>query len=119
MSKLNLSIITIAFNNTEELVETLGSIDIQDSSYLENILILSGFSDIDKNMILRDFNNEKRHFYWDLDNSLFNAMNIGIEKSKGEYILFLNAGDCFINNNSLSEVKEISKKQECLSFKTV
>ena len=40
------------------------------------------------------------------DTGIYNAMNRGLSKAEGEYVLFLNAGDLFYNNDILEKVKE-------------
>ena len=44
MNEFKLSIVTIAYNNSTELIEKIESIDCQSKYPFENILILSGFS---------------------------------------------------------------------------
>ena len=78
---MQLSIITISYKNIQELKETLDSINSQVINCHENILVLSGYSEKEKIEITQSYSSDFRKFYWDLDNSLFNAMNVGIQKS--------------------------------------
>ena len=45
--------------------------------------------------------------YWvsEKDNGIYNAMNKGILKSNGKYLLFVNSGDVLINNTVLENVQ--------------
>tara|TARA_A100001011_G_C14255205_1_gene819719 strand:+ start:1009 stop:1773 length:765 start_codon:yes stop_codon:yes gene_type:complete len=117
---MQLSIITISYKNIQELKETLDSINSQVINCHENILVLSGYSEKEKIEITQSYSSDFRKFYWDLDNSLFNAMNVGIQKSSGDYILFLNAGDSFIDNKSMDFINEYlqNNHEKCCSFKT-
>ena len=45
-------------------------------------------------------------------------MNIGIKKSTGEYLLFLNAGDCFVSEDNISNINKNILVNMCTSFKT-
>lgn len=119
MNNYKLSIITIAFNNLSELMLTLDSIEVQRGSF-QNILVLSGFSKNDQNFIEKKYMRSYREIYWDIDTSLFNAMNIGIKKATGDYILFLNAGDSFIDNKSMDFINKYlqNNNEKCCSFKT-
>ena len=44
--------------------------------------------------------------YWvsEPDSGIYNAMNKGIRRAQGDFCLFLNSGDCIINNNTLSSL---------------
>lgn len=119
MVDYHLSIITIAYKNIKELYETLNSIDLQSEKPMENILVLSGFNDIQKKEITKDFKCSYRRFFWDVDNSLFNAMNVGIEKSNGSFILFMNAGDVFNNSECLNLTHKKIEDKKCYSFQTL
>lgn len=82
-----ISIITITYNNYEDLVKTLGSIDINES--IESVVINGG--DCDKTSeLLKSYDgiaiSEK-------DNGISDAFNKGIKNSSGRYIMFLNSGD--------------------------
>ena len=56
-----------------------------------NIKLKLDFSiKIKNNPYIRYFNDGQN------SNGIYHAMNLGIEKAKGEYILFLNAGDRFL-----------------------
>ena len=115
---MKLTIITISYKNLDELKETLDSINMQRENCYENILVLSGYSKNEKKQLIQSYSDNYRKFYWDVDNSLFNAMNIGIKKSTGKYLLFLNAGDCFVSEDSISYINKTVTNNMCTSFKT-
>jgi glycosyltransferase involved in cell wall biosynthesis len=96
-----LSVITINFNNLVGLVKTVESVFNQTWRDFEYIVIDGGSSDGSF-----DFLNEKSSLftYWksEPDKGIYNAMNKGILAARGEYLLFLNSGDHFFNNNVLS-----------------
>ena len=49
---------------------------------------------------------ENIHIISEKDQSLYDAMNIALAKATGEYIFFLNAGDCFCNENVLKRTSD-------------
>ena len=89
-----LSIITINLNNAPGLQKTLESVLLQTSRNFEWIVI-DGAS-TDESVALIE-NNQKFIKYWisEPDQGIYSAMNKGILAARGEYLLFLNSGDCF------------------------
>jgi glycosyltransferase involved in cell wall biosynthesis len=98
-----LSIITVNLNNLQGLKKTIVSVIKQSNNNFEFILIDGGSSDGSVELIN---NNKERLSYWisENDSGIYNAMNKGIRKAKGEYCLFLNSGDQLVHDNILKEV---------------
>lgn len=99
---MKLSIITINYNNAEGLKKTFESVLSQTYSGIEYIVIDGGSSDESKEIINKHLDKIN---YWvsEKDKGVYHAMNKGIAKAQGEYLLFLNSGDCFINETVLEE----------------
>lgn len=100
MSKI--SIITINYNNLEGLKRTVESVINQTWKEFEYIVIDGGSSDGSKEYIE---SHSKSIDYWvsESDSGIYNAMNKGIAKATGEYLLFLNSGDHFYGNTVLEK----------------
>ncbi len=100
---MKISVITINYNNLAGLEETFSSVVNQSYSDKEYILIDGGSTDGSKEFIEA---NADKLTYWvsEKDNGLYNAMNKGIQKSIGDYLIFMNSGDMFFNGDVLSEV---------------
>lgn len=100
---MKLSIITVNFNNLHGLQKTMNSILSQTSHDYEWIVIDGGSTDGSKELIEK---NDKHITYWvsEPDNGIFNAMNKGIEKACGDYLLFLNSGDCLAENDIIGYI---------------
>lgn len=99
------SIITINYNDCEALIRTVDSIVNQSWRDFEHIIIDGGSTDGSKDYI------EKNKIFFSYrisepDKGIYNAMNKGIAKANGEYLLMLNAGDVLHNNEVLSKVFE-------------
>lgn len=97
---MNLSIITINYNNCEGLKKTIDSVVSQTFRNFEWIIIDGGSIDGSRELIEKYSN----HFaYWvsEPDRGIYNAMNKGIYQAKGDYLLFLNSGDWLYNKTSL------------------
>lgn len=100
---MELSIITINYNNSSDLEKTIKSVTDQTWKDFEFIIIDGGSTD-DSIKIIRQ--NESSIAFWisERDKGIFNAMNKGILKAIGKYVLMLNAGDRLFNINTLHEI---------------
>ena len=98
---IKLSIITINYKNAAGLQKTIDSVFSQTYREFEYIIIDGGSKDGSKEII--EFHKDKLS-YWvsEKDSGIYNAMNKGISKAEGEYLLFLNSGDFLIDEHSLS-----------------
>ena len=96
-----LSIITINLNNVEGLQITMNSIFHQSFSDFEYIIVDGGSVDGSAELIKE---NADRIDYWisESDAGIYNAMNKGLLRATGEYVLFLNSGDYLADNDVLS-----------------
>ncbi len=99
-----LSIITICFNNLEEVKDTCRSVDEQIITPFEHLLINGSTTD----EIEKYFENAEaipfRKIFNEKDNGIADAFNKGIEKSTGDVILLLNSGDLLFDKNVLKSV---------------
>jgi len=99
---MKLSIITVNLNNIEGLKNTLKSIKHQTYKEFE-LIVIDGASDdgsvniIKESSIIDIWISEK-------DKGVYDAMNKGIEKASGDYLLFLNSGDLLFNEGVLEEI---------------
>lgn len=95
---MKLSIVTVNLNNKEGLLKTLNSVfNMQSFIDFESIVIDGNSSDGSLDVIDKYID---KIAYWcsEPDTGIYNAMNKGITHSIGDYILFLNSGDCLVPN---------------------
>jgi glycosyltransferase involved in cell wall biosynthesis len=95
-----LSIVTINYNNAIGLAKTIESLKNQTFSNFQYVVIDGGSDDGSLNEITK---NKGKISYWvsEKDNGIYHAMNKGIQRASGSYIMFLNSGDCLSDNNIL------------------
>lgn len=98
-----ISIVTINYNNREGLKKTIDSVVNQTFKEFEYIIVDGGSNDGSHEIISR-YNSIIDCAIIEPDNGVYNAMNKGIYKSKGSYLLFLNSGDILYNSNILAKV---------------
>ncbi len=103
---LKLSVITINYNDAPGLRKTFESVFYQSFTDFEYIVIDGGSTDGSRDLILR---NRDKITWWvsETDNGVYHAMNKGIEQASGEYLLFLNSGDCFCEEAALEKAFDI------------
>lgn len=99
-----ISIVTINFNNKVGLEKTIESVVKQTDDSFEYIIIDGGSSDGSFKLIEE---NAEHINYWvsEPDRGIYHAQNKGCKVSTGDFILFLNSGDCLAHNDVLKEVK--------------
>ena len=110
---MKLSIVTICYNDKAGFERTAKSVISQDSKDFEWIIIDGGSTDggaeFNKNTVDTLYADPLTsvlvgYFVSERDNGIYNAMNKGIKHTKGEYVQFLNSGDCLLEDNTISKV---------------
>lgn len=89
---MRLSIITISYNNAADLEQTIKSVIEQTWTEFEYIVIDGGSSDGSVEIIEQ---HQSKMAFWvsEPDRGIYHAMNKGVDKATGDYLLMLNAGD--------------------------
>lgn len=101
--EMKLSIITICYNNPG-IEATCQSIVNQTWQDFEWLVIDGGSTNLKTLAILKKYRSRMDYFVSEKDRGRYHAMNKGIKKAKGEYLLFLNAGDSLIDAGILKKV---------------
>ena len=102
---MKLSIITINRNNAEGLQRTLESVAAQTCRDFEHIIIDGASTDGSVDAI-KEYAKTSKNIHWvsEPDNGIYQAMNKGIQKAMGEYLLFLNSGDFLVEHDVIERV---------------
>jgi len=100
---MKLSIITVNLNNSEGLLKTIRSVQSQVFKEFE-LIVIDGASTDNSLEIIQQNNDIIQYYLSEKDHGIYNAMNKGIQRAKGEYCLFLNSGDCFYDEFVLKNV---------------
>ena len=94
------SIITVTYNASRTLPATLKSINEQ-SCRLFQYIIVDGASTDNTVELAQNSNIDNIEIISEPDYGLYDAMNKGLGLAKGDYVLFLNAGDTFHSPDTL------------------
>lgn len=97
------SIVTVCYNAVEELEKTIISVLNQTYTNIEYIVIDGGSTDGTKD-IIHKYHHLIADYISEPDKGIYDAMNKGIDLATGEWINFMNAGDCFVNENVIANV---------------
>lgn len=109
---MRFSIITCTYNSEKYLQKNIDSVKNQTFDDFEHIFI-DGFSTDGTVEIIKQYQQEfpdKVRFYQFEPKGIANAMNRGIEKASGEYLLHLHSDDSLYGNNVLSSVVDFIQK---------
>lgn len=97
---MKVSIISINYNDAVGLNKTINSVIEQKFNDFEFIVIDGGSTDGSLENI-KKYADKINYWVSEPDKGVYNAMNKGILVAKGDYLLFLNSGDWFCNEESL------------------
>ena len=90
---MKLSVITINLNDADGLQKTLSSVwERQSFSDFEHIVI-DGASTDGSVEVIKEYADRLAYWVSEPDKGIYSAMNKGIVRARGEYLLFINSGD--------------------------
>lgn len=96
-NKTKISVITICKDAEKDIENTIKSVINQ--TKFENIeyIIIDGASTDKTIEIIENYKEKIAYFVSEPDKGIYNAMNKGIKAATGDFLIFLNAGDFYIN----------------------
>lgn len=97
------SVVTVCYDALPMLRQTLDNIARQQYDKLE-VVVVDGGSDDGTEQFLRSHPQLVSQWISEPDNGIFDAMNKGVARSTGEYVIFLNAADGFADDHVLQRV---------------
>lgn len=100
---MKLSVVTICFNAEAEIERTIKSVIEQDYPNIEYIVI-DGKSTDKTVELIKKYDKKITKWISQPDKGLYDAMNKGLKIATGNYIVFMNAGDQFYDNQTVSSI---------------
>ena len=107
---IQLTIVTINYNDREGLLKTCNSLYSQSCQDFEHIII-DGNSKDGSHIIGEHFAQKGSTFISEEDSGIYDAMRKGVVCSSGKFIAFLNAGDIYINEQVVERLLGFIKTQ--------
>lgn len=111
------TIVTVTYNADALIERTISSVESQDYSAIEHVIIDGNSQDdtlpIIHHYLERNSISEHRHeiiVRSEPDDGLYDAMNKALDLASGEYILYLNAGDTLHSPTVISELSRLAQQ---------
>lgn len=104
--KTLVSIITVVYNGCAIIEDTIKSVIEQTYKNIQYIIIDGNSSDGTVN-IIEKYKSHIDTFLSENDKGIYDAMNKGLCKAKGDFVIFMNAGDYFNNNDVINNFIKI------------
>lgn len=103
---MKFSIVTVSYNAVNSLEKTIQSVLAQTYKDTEYIIIDGGSTDgtVD---VIRHYSERINYWVSEPDKGIYDAMNKGIGEATGDYLIFMNADDTFVNSSVLSKVADL------------
>ncbi len=113
---MTISIVTICFNNLQELLVTMESIDKQTLSPYEH-WIIDGSTNSEINNYLQQ-NSQPNYRKWlsEIDYGIADAFNKGVERATGDIINMLNSADYYFDDSVLKKVTQAFKDHRGITW---
>jgi len=100
---MKVSIITIAYNSSETIEDTIKSVVAQDYSNVEYVIIDGGSTD-ETLSIIDKYKDSISTIVSEPDKGIYDAMNKGVQNATGDIIGILNSDDIYANDSVISDI---------------
>lgn len=101
-----ITIVTVTYNAAATLPPTLESVRSQDFDRFEHLIIDGASTDGTLDIARRDAHPWETVIS-ERDRGLYDAMNKGLDRARGDYVMFLNAGDTLHAPDTLSRIARV------------
>lgn len=114
---MRITVITVCYNAEKCIEKTILSVLGQTYNNIEYIIIDGASTDQTLNIINKYVENKSVIVYSEPDFGVYNAMNRGIVRVSGDYVIFMNAGDQFYNEYVLDKISQfMTRNSNCIFY---
>lgn len=115
MDNILISIITVCYNAENTIEETIKSVISQTYNSIQYIII-DGKSKDNTISTIKKYIDYIDILISEQDKGIYDAMNKGLTYVKGDYVIFMNAGDLFNNKTTVQEITKHINDKETIYF---
>lgn len=112
MIQPKISVVTVCYNAVNDIEKTILSVINQTYPNVEYLIIDGGSTDGTMDVVNR-YKDKIDVIVSEPDKGIYDAMNKGIDRATGEWINFMNAGDCFYKQDTLSSIFDSFDYSSC------
>lgn len=113
---LNISVITICYNNLHVTKATCASIEIQELPPFEHIIIDGSSNNEIKSYLESQRQPAYRKWICEPDKGIADAFNKGLALATGDVVVMLNSGDTLFDESVLEKVTDLFRKNPTISW---
>lgn len=110
-----ISVITINYNDAIGLEKTIVSVLNQVPKDFE-FIIIDGNSNDGSQDVIEKYQDKLTYGVSEPDSGIYNAMNKGINRATGEYLLFMNSGDELVDDTAILTMCQEKLQQDIVAF---
>lgn len=103
MNTPTLTVVTVVYNNVRDIERTIKSVICQTYPYIE-YLIIDGNSTDGTLDVIRRYAGHISAWISESDKGIYDAMNKGLSRATGDYVLFMNSGDEIYAEDTVAQV---------------
>lgn len=104
MDDILFSIVTVCYNAENTIEETIKTVLSQTYKNIEYVIVDGRSKDGTCDIINNYIGDERIKFISESDTGLYNAMNKSLDLITGDYVIFLNSGDYFTDENVINDI---------------
>lgn len=111
MSTITISVITVCYQAEHVIDRTIKSVLAQTYPHVEYLIIDGASTDGTEELVKPYARDGKLQWFSEPDEGIYDAMNRGVARASGDYVIFLNAGDTFSAPGVLKQLAAVCRPE--------